>query len=86
MPVAFLAGVLRSRLARVGVADLLVELGRGAPLRDALAHALRDPSLDLVYWLPDRSSSSCRTASSTRATTARACATTSNETASSSAR
>ena len=38
----------------VGVADLLVELGRGAPLRDALAHALRDPSLDLVYWLPDR--------------------------------
>ena len=54
VPVAFLAGVLRSRLARVGVADLLVELGRGAPLRDALAHALRDPSLDLVYWLPDR--------------------------------
>ena len=54
VPVAFLAGVLRSRLARVGVADLLVELGRGTPLRDALAHALRDPSLDLVYWLPDR--------------------------------
>ena len=54
MPVAFLAGVLRSRMARIGVADLLVELGRGAPLRDALAHALRDPSLDLVYWLPDR--------------------------------
>ena len=54
MPVAFLAGVLRSRMARVGVADLLVELGRGAQLRDALAHALRDPSLDLVYWLPDR--------------------------------
>ena len=54
VPVAFLAGVLRSRLARVGVADLLVELGRGTPLRDALAHALRDPSLDLVYWVPDR--------------------------------
>ncbi|HWL33590.1 MAG TPA: PAS domain S-box protein [Gaiellaceae bacterium] len=54
VPVAFLAGVLRSRLARVGVADLLVELGRGIPLRDALAHALRDPSLDLVYWLPGR--------------------------------
>ena len=54
VPVAFLAGVLRSRLTRVGVADLLVELGRGTPLRDALAHALRDPSLDLVYWLPQR--------------------------------
>ncbi len=54
VPIAFLAGVLRSRLARIGVADLLVELGRGLPLRDALAHALRDPSLDLVYWLPDR--------------------------------
>ena len=34
--------------------DLLVELGRGIPLRDALAHSLRDPSLDLVYWLPER--------------------------------
>ena len=54
VPVAFLAGVLRSRLARSGVADLLVELGRGVPLRDAVAHSLRDPSLDLVYWLPDR--------------------------------
>ena len=54
MPVAFLAGVLRSRLARSGVADLLVELGRGIPIRDALAHSLRDPSLDLVYWLPER--------------------------------
>ena len=37
-----------------GVADLLVELGRGVPLRDAVAHSLRDPSLDLVYWLPER--------------------------------
>jgi PAS domain S-box-containing protein len=54
VPVAFLAGVLRSRLARSGAADLLVELGRGSQLRDALAHALRDPSLDLVYWLPER--------------------------------
>src|SRR4029079_10236752 len=54
VPVAFLAGVLRSRLARSGVADLLVALGRGVPWRDAVAHSLRDPSLDLVYWLPDR--------------------------------
>jgi len=54
VPVAFLAGVLRSRLARSGVANLLVELGRGVPLRDAVAHSLRDPTLDLVYWLPER--------------------------------
>ena len=34
--------------------DLLLELGRGTPLRDALAQALHDPSLDVVYWLPER--------------------------------
>ncbi len=54
VPVAFLAGVLRSRLARSGVGELLLELSRGTPLRDALAQALQDPSLDLVYWLPER--------------------------------
>jgi signal transduction histidine kinase len=55
VPVAFLAGLLDARLARSAVADLVVGL-RGAPapleLRDALARALRDPSLTLVYWLP----------------------------------
>ncbi|MGZ8783171.1 MAG: PAS domain-containing sensor histidine kinase, partial [Gaiellaceae bacterium] len=53
VPVAFLVGVLRSRLARSGVGDLLLELGRGAPLRDALSRALNDPTLDVAYWLPD---------------------------------
>ncbi len=46
VPVAFMLGLLRTRLARAGVADLLVELGGPlAPgaLRDALARALRDP-------------------------------------------
>jgi signal transduction histidine kinase len=54
--VGFLVGVLRARLARSAVADLVVELGRAtAPgnLRDALARALRDPTLALAYWLPD---------------------------------
>jgi signal transduction histidine kinase len=54
--IAFLAGVLRARLARSAVAELVVELGRAtAPgdLRDALARALRDPSLALAYWLAD---------------------------------
>jgi signal transduction histidine kinase len=56
VPLAFLFGLLRVRLARGGVGDLLVELGAApAPgrLRDALAHTLGDPSLELVFWLPE---------------------------------
>jgi signal transduction histidine kinase len=53
-PVAFLAGLLDARLARSGVAGLLVELRAqpAPPLREALARALRDPTLRLAYWLP----------------------------------
>jgi signal transduction histidine kinase len=55
-PFVFLAGLLHARLARSAVGDLIVDL-RPNPspkgLRDALARALRDPSLTLVYWLPD---------------------------------
>ena len=54
MPVAFLAGILRTRLARAGIADLVIALGNGSPLRDALADALGDPSLDLAYWSAQR--------------------------------
>jgi signal transduction histidine kinase len=49
--------VLRGKLARGAVADLVLELGgTRAPgrLRDALARALHDPSLSLAYWLPER--------------------------------
>ena len=57
VPIAFLVGLLRSRLARGGVAQLMRELGGlqgpGA-LRDALARALRDPSLSLAYWIPEQ--------------------------------
>ena len=53
VPFAFLAGVLRSRLARSGSGDLLLELTRGTPLRDALAKVLHDPSLEIAYWLPE---------------------------------
>ena len=55
-PVAFLIGLLHDRLARSTVGDLFVELRTDpapADLRDALARALRDPSLTLGYWLPD---------------------------------
>ena len=54
VPLAFLVGVLRSRLARSGVGDLLLALGRGTPIRDALAGALGDPTLEIAYWLPER--------------------------------
>jgi signal transduction histidine kinase len=55
-PVVFLAALLTARLARSAVGELLLEL-RAEPgpsdLRDALARTLRDPSLELAYWLPD---------------------------------
>jgi signal transduction histidine kinase len=55
-PVAFVIGLLSARLARSSVGDIFVELRRNpdpASLRDALARALRDPSLALAYWLPE---------------------------------
>ena len=56
VPIAFLVGLLNARLARAGVSDLVVELGRTPEpgrLRDALAHALGDRSLELAYWIPE---------------------------------
>ncbi len=51
VPVSFLFGVLRTRLARSSVSELVVALDGGEPLRGALAGALGDPELDVVYWL-----------------------------------
>src|SRR4051794_29366585 len=47
VPAAFLAGLLRSRLARAGLTDLFGELRtlRGADLQDALARAMGDEAL-----------------------------------------
>jgi hypothetical protein len=56
-PLGFLAGLARARLDRSAVGDLAVELGEPLPpgrLEQALARALRDPTLQLAYWLPDR--------------------------------
>ena len=53
IPVGIVVGLLRMRMARSAVADLVFELGEApAPerLRDALANALRDPSLTVVHW------------------------------------
>ena len=52
--VAFLLGILQTRLARSSGADVVLALQAGTPLREALASALRDPSLEVVYRL-DRS-------------------------------
>jgi signal transduction histidine kinase len=57
VPLAFELGLLRSRLARGAVAELVVELGQtraAGNLRDALARALHDPSLTLAFWLPEQ--------------------------------
>ncbi len=56
VPLSFLAGVLRSRLDRSSAARMLVSLDAGIPLRDALAQALHDPSLEIVYWLETQGS------------------------------
>jgi signal transduction histidine kinase len=53
VPIGFLIGLLRTRMARSAIADLVVELGETpepARLRDALANALGDPSLAVAYW------------------------------------
>jgi len=55
--VGFVVGLRQSRIARGNVADLVLELGASpgpAQLRDVLARALRDPSLEVVYAVPER--------------------------------
>jgi len=54
VPLTFLAGVLRSRLDRAAASRMLLSLDAGVPLRDALAQALHDPSLEIVYRLDSR--------------------------------
>jgi signal transduction histidine kinase len=55
VPLAFLVGLLRSRLARGGLADLFRDLKttRGFALQEALAKTLGDPSLVVAYRLPE---------------------------------
>jgi PAS domain S-box-containing protein len=50
VPMTFLAGVLRTRFDRASAARMLVSLDEGVPLRDVLAEALHDPSLEIVFW------------------------------------
>jgi signal transduction histidine kinase len=56
VPLGVLVDILRARLARLAVGDLVLELSRDRDpehLRAALAHALGDPSLRVAYWLPE---------------------------------
>jgi signal transduction histidine kinase len=56
LPLALLAGLLRARLARVHVGELVVHLEHTPVdgIRDELARALDDRSLELGLWLPER--------------------------------
>ena len=56
LPIALLAGLLRARLARASVGDLVMALERTPPtgLRDALARTLGDPTLEIAFWIPER--------------------------------
>jgi signal transduction histidine kinase len=51
-----LVGLLSRSWEYGTVTDLVIELGenRGRTLRDELARALADPTLEVGYWLPDR--------------------------------
>jgi signal transduction histidine kinase len=57
VPYLFLGSLVRARMLRGGaVGELVAGIGAtlaGRGLRDALARALNDPSLELAFWLPD---------------------------------
>ncbi len=52
VPFALLAGLLRSRLTRADIVGELVDRlqSPGSDIRGAIAHALGDPSIELLYW------------------------------------
>jgi signal transduction histidine kinase len=59
LPLGFLVALLRARMAQAAVADLVIRLGstpQPQRLRDALASALGDPSLELLAWSAEHGS------------------------------
>ena len=58
VPYLFLASFVRARVAQGGaVGELMAKLSaapRAGRVRDALAEALEDPSLELLFWLPEQ--------------------------------
>jgi signal transduction histidine kinase len=54
-PAAFLIGLVRTHFFHTTtMARLIEQLAADRDVRDALADALGDPSLDVAYWLPER--------------------------------
>ena len=57
VPYLFLGSLVRAQMLRGGaVGELVAAIGGTSPpdrLRDALARALNDPSLELAYWIPE---------------------------------
>jgi signal transduction histidine kinase len=58
IPLAYVAGMVRTQAEGVGaVGDLMAELNNAPSrgnLREALVQALRDPSLEIAYWVPSK--------------------------------
>ncbi|MEU4741007.1 sensor histidine kinase [Actinosynnema sp. NPDC023658] len=57
IPFAYLAGLLRRRIDRGEVADLVVRLSGGSPhagVQEALAATLHDPGLRVAYWVAEQ--------------------------------
>jgi signal transduction histidine kinase len=57
IPAAFLIGVLRTRLHHTKLGELAVQLSQQPPpsqLQAALADTLGDPSVQVVFWMPDQ--------------------------------
>ena len=56
MPFGFVLGLVRARMVRsTALGSLVAGLAAPGQIRDALAAALRDPSLELAFWVPARS-------------------------------
>ncbi|HEY6835850.1 MAG TPA: histidine kinase [Gaiellaceae bacterium] len=55
LPIALVVGMLRAHLARAGVGELVLELEHAPPeeIRGALARSLRDPTLEIAFWVPE---------------------------------
>ena len=55
-PIVFLAGLLQARLDRTSVTEFLNQVGANPDpheLQRAVATALRDPTAEVAYWLPE---------------------------------
>lgn len=54
VPLAFLAAIVRTRMTHTAVADVVMDLSKPDPadVTTALRRALRDPTLELRFWIP----------------------------------